>query len=389
MKYVLLFWLVLLIQFNTHGAITFAMQETSVQFQPKLLTVDANEGIALADVNNDGKTDVIAGRNWYLAPEFTSRPVRTIDDWNGYVQSNGDFVTDVDGDGFVDVVAGSFLPTEVHWFKNPGTEALKLGQQFRRQLLRDTKLSSNEGSELRDLDNDGQPEWITNSWKPTTPVVVWKFAKSRNGRPTLLRHVVGTEGQFHGMGFGDVNNDGREDIVFANGWYERPAKDIWKKKWKHHPDWEMGETSPIEVRDLNGDGVNDLIWGKGHDFGLYWWQGVKAKPGAKLQFIKHKIDDRYSQAHAIHFVDLDGDGTDELVTGKRLRAHNGKDPGGNDKPCLYYYRWNQSSLNFERHVIDEGHIGTGLQIRSADLNADGKVDLAVAGKDGTWILFQK
>ena len=97
-----------------------AAQTNGIKFKPKLLAIDANEGIDVADIDGDGKLDVVAGRNWYQAPDFAPRPLRLIEDWNGYVQSNGDFCHDVDGDGLIDVIAGSFLPTEVHWYKNPG-----------------------------------------------------------------------------------------------------------------------------------------------------------------------------------------------------------------------------------------------------------------------------
>ncbi len=384
-------------------------QKAGIQFTPKLLTIDANEGINIADINGDGKPDVVSGRNWYAAPEFAPRPLRLIEDWNGYVQSNGDFTIDVDQDGLVDVVAGSFLPTEVNWFKNPGPEGLKLGQLWTSNQLVDTQLSQNEASFLHDIDGDGKPEWITNSWKNENPVVVWKFdfvekdvavtsGKGKNAKqavekqrvPTLTKHLVGVEGNSHGMGFGDINNDGREDILIATGWYERPAGDLFEKPWVFHADWEYLHAScPMLIRDLDGDGKNDLIWGKGHDFGLYWWQGQGVDADGKLKFKQHLIDDRFSQPHTIHFADLDGDGEDELISGKRVRAHNGGDPGGKDMPCMYYYRWNKDSMSFEKFVIDEGHIGTGLQIRTGDLNSDGLVDIAVSGKDGTWLLFQR
>ncbi len=384
-------------------------QEAGIRFVSKLLTVDANEGIDIADINGDGKLDIVAGRNWYQAPEFAPRPLRLIADWNGYVESNGDFCVDVDQDGLIDVVAGSFLPTEVKWYRNPGTEALSLGQLWPEATLVDTKLSQNEASFLHDFDGDGQPEWISNSWKQENPVVVWKFdmvetevtstrGKGKNAKevtlkqkvPTVIKHVVGVNGNSHGMGFGDINNDGREDILIATGWYERPENDPFAKPWKFHPDWEYLHAScPMLVRDLDGDGKNDLIWGKGHDYGLYWWKSEGLAEDGKLKFEQHLIDDQYSQPHTIHFADLDGDGSDELISGKRVRAHNGNDPGGQEMACMYYYQWNSEMRTFKRFVIDEGHIGTGLQIRTADLNEDGKVDIAVAGKDGTWLLFNQ
>ncbi|NBB75362.1 MAG: hypothetical protein GVY35_17090, partial [Bacteroidetes bacterium] len=117
------------------------VRSETVAFTKTLLYQDANEGTAIADVNNDGTLDIIAGRNWYAGPDFLARPLRLIDDWNGYVQSNGDHVYDVNGDGWADVVAGSFLPTEVHWYENPGADGLAKGVLWPEHLLTDTEAS--------------------------------------------------------------------------------------------------------------------------------------------------------------------------------------------------------------------------------------------------------
>ncbi|MFM7926550.1 MAG: hypothetical protein ACKO9Q_02470, partial [Pirellula sp.] len=88
-----------------------------IRWEIEPLTLDANEGCAIADVNGDSKPDIIAGRHWYPSPSFVSRPLRNIDDWNGYIQSNGDFPFDVNRDGKMDVIAGSFVPTEIAWYE--------------------------------------------------------------------------------------------------------------------------------------------------------------------------------------------------------------------------------------------------------------------------------
>jgi hypothetical protein len=141
------------------------------------------------------------------------------------------------------------------------------------------------------------------------------------------------------------------------------------------------------VVDVDGDGRNDVIVGESHDYGLYWLRQLDAGGGARFE--RHVIDDTFSQVHVLHLADLDGDGDEELIAGKRVLAHNGNDPGAHDPPCLFYYQWDPSRATFERFTIDEGRVGVGLQIHTADLDGNGRTDIVVAGKSGTYVLFNE
>lgn len=372
--------------------------EEPIQFDIRMLTLDANEGIAAGDIDGDGKLDLVAGRNWFRNGDWAARPLRNIDDWNGYVQSNGDYLLDVDGDGKLDVIAGSFVPTKVNWFRNPGEEGLRLGKQWEQHLLVDTGASSNEGQLLEDIDGDGNVEWIVNSWTADTPMVVWRLVpKESDGKPSepgtpvydVKRQVIGPRNG-HGIAVGDISGDGLKDILVGTGWYEQPASDPWASEWEFHPDWNLDASLPMIVTDLDGDGDGDLIYGNGHNFGLQWRENQGAAAGdGKIEWVDHVIDRSYSQPHSLAWKDLDGDGHPDLITGKRYFAHNGGDPGGKEVPCMYWYRWDPETKKFTRHTIEEGRVGTGLQIVVEDLNQDGRMDIAVAGKSGTYLLLAK
>lgn len=369
-------------------------EDSGVTFTAKLLTIDANEGVAAGDIDGDGVTDIVAGRNWYRGGDWAARPLRNIEDWNGYVQSNGDYLFDMNGDGRLDVIAGSFIPTEVHWYENPGSEALRLGKQWPQHLLVDTGNSANEGQVMEDIDGDGRPEWIVNSWKKNVPMVVWRLVekteadKSEGGALYEMKpHQLGPKANGHGLAIGDISGDGKTDILVGQGWYEQPSDGAWSGPWQFHPDWDLHASVPMIVTDLDQDGDADVIIGNGHDYGLYWWSNQGKGDDGKIVWEEHEIDRSYSQPHTLAWRDIDDDGANELITGKRYFAHNGNDPGGNEMPCLYYYDWDQKAGKFTRHTIEEGHVGCGLQIATADLNGDSKTDIAVAGKSGTYLLL--
>ena len=151
-------------------------------------------------------------------------------------------------------------------------------------------------------------------------------ARSRRSRSSFS----GTQGGGHGYAWGDVNGDGREDLLTEIGWYERPAGDPFAGPWKLHPETALPHPScPFAVMDVNRDGRLDILFGKAHDYGLYWWEQQPAKADGTTVWKEHVIDESWSQVHAVGLADLDGDGVPRAGDGEvRLRAHVGRSGAG-------------------------------------------------------------
>ncbi len=380
----------LLIAFST---VLIAQKKSSkLKWRVQQLVQDHNEGLAIGDIDGDGKTDITAGEFWYSAPDFKPHPLRKLTPFGiDYLQNSSEHLFDVDGDGDLDVLAIAFTEPQLAWFENPGKGNYG-SDGWKEHLLVDTELKANEAAFLHDIDGDGVPEWITNSWVKTNPITIYRLIRGKDGKITAEKHIAAESGNSHGMGFGDINGDGLQDIVIGTGWYECPKAGPFSGPWTAHLDFDLPHAScPVIITDLNGDGRNDIIWGSGHNYGVFWEEQQAPQADGTTTWRRHLIDDKFSQAHAVAWVDIDQDGKPELITGKRYYAHSGKDPGANDKITVQYYQWNQEAGTWTKNLISDAPAGAGpgigLQIRVADLDGNGWPDIAVPGKSGTHILW--
>lgn len=355
---------------------------------------DNNEGIAVGDIDGDGRLDVTAGEYWYQAPEFKQRPLRKIEPFGAdYMQNNSEHLHDMDGDGDLDVLSGTFTNSIVYWYENPGQGKYDV-EAWKTHSLIDTGTGHNEATFLFDLDGDGTPEFIENSWNVKNPTQVFRLARDKKGQVSATNHLVSAEGNGHGMGFGDINGDGKTDIVYQGGWFEQPESNPFDGRWKYHHDFDLPHAScPILIVDLNGDSRSDIIWGDGHSYGLYWHEQLPPQSDGTTVWRQHLIDKKFSQGHALAWEDIDNDGQPELITGKRYYAHSGGDAGAEDTITIQYYDWNREANSWAKQLISSAPAGQGpgigLQIRVEDMDGNGWKDLIVPGKSGTHILWNE
>jgi hypothetical protein len=335
----------------------------------------ASETATIADIDRDGTLDIVSGEAWYKGPAWTKRPFRSLGYSSGYIDAFSDLAIDVDEDGFPDIVTVSWFARRIAWWRNPGTGAGSWA---------DATVDSGfpvEFAILADLDNDGRArELLPQSGDAKAPLAWYEPVKG-----AWKKHVVSPQSYGHGIGAGDVNGDGRVDILTPKGWFEAPA-DPRGQPWVHRADWtESTQLGFLHVGDVNDDGRPDVVTSAGHDYGVFWLERTAAGG-----WTRRVIDDAWSQAHASTLVDLNGDGRRDLVTGKRFMAHNGRDPGEREPLGVYWYEHRKAAdgaVEWIRHLVDYGgRLGGGMQIPVVDLDGDGDLDLVCAGKSGLFVV---
>jgi hypothetical protein len=366
---------------------TAAAGDDAIPFRKHTLDLGISEAVAVADMNGDGRLDIISGENWYeqgppetgAGPRFIKHKFRDLSYTFDYLEDLSDLAIDVNGDGYPDVVSCSYWSKPLTWWENPG----RSGRPWREHLIESD--SPVEFVFLVDILNTGQPLQLLPQFGRRDFPLAWYELASRGARDPWVRHEISPRSYGHGIGAGDVNGDGRTDIITPQGWFEAPP-DPRKGEWVFHPEFELGATGFIYTEDVNGDGLPDLITSSAHDYGIFWYEQKKDARGNRL-WTKHLIDNSWSQAHALTLADLNGDGRRELVTGKRYYGHD-HDPGANEPLGVYWYEriMVDGTLKWKRHVLDYStRTGGGMQIAVVDIDADGDQDIVVGGKSGLFL----
>jgi hypothetical protein len=360
------------------------------------------DGICFGDFNRDGIMDIVAGPYWYEGPDFTRKheiyPAKEFPTKPSPTDAMFSYVYDFNGDGWPDVlILGRVHLNEAYWYENPGNTGGPWKKHFVFERVK------GESPPFLDVDGDGKPELVAlweDQWGLIQPD--WEHPDQPWHFKPITPKIPGKWEQFwHGTGIGDVNGDGRLDLILNDGWWEQPADK--NALWIQHPFVFSQDRGGAQMfaYDVNGDGLPDIVTSlNAHGYGLAWFEQVRN--GNEITFKEHKImgdrseeanyDVCFSQPHALTMADINGDGLLDIVVGKRMWAHPPpKDIEPDEPPVLYWFecvRDGKGGATFVPHFIDDKS-GVGVQVTATDINGDGKVDILTVSKLGAFLFLNK
>lgn len=380
--------------------VAVALDGSPVRFEKTVLTDRFHaEAAGIGDIDKDGHGDAVYGPYWYAGPMFTERfeiyPPKDFDP-NQYSNNFMTAVADVDGDGRLDVLVNEWPGKAVHWFKNPGGRT----GTWAKHLVHPTV--DNESPAWIDVTGDGLAELVFHTGgvlgyaRPSDNTATERWTFTPCSAPEKW-------GQYqHGLGVGDVNGDGRRDLLMNSGWWLQPAPaapgqtpPVWEKQ---AADFGPGGAQMYAL-DMDKDGDADVLTSiEGHGYGLSWFEQVRND--GTVGFVAHSILPRqaaetldgvqFSQPHAVAVVDIDGDGLEDVVTGKRFWAHGPQgDPDPAGTPFLYWFKRHvrDGTVGWTPHMIDDAS-GVGTQVAIGDLNGDQRPDIVIGNKKGGFVFTQ-
>jgi hypothetical protein len=350
------------------------------------------EGAAVADVNRDGRSDILVGDLWYEAPGWNPHRIRAgraYEPATGYSEAFLVFAWDVDRDLWPDEVVVGFPGAPARWYRNPGS----VGTGWEGHVI--TESACNESPLFTDLDGNGVPELVS----PHRESRMAFYTIPGTPGAEFTQHLIGGPGlpgcgKFsHGLGAGDLDGDGQPEILCPDGFY-RASRDpltgaVREGNWTFLPARLGAACAQMYTHDFNGDGRPDVISSSAHGVGVWWHEQLPPGPEGPA-FRQHAIDTSFSQSHSLMQADLNGDGQPDYVTGKRYWAHgpNG-DVAPNDPAVLFWFefRYVDGQVRWLRHEIDrDSGVGTGFAV--TDINGDSWPDVVVANKKGVFLFEQ-
>jgi len=313
-------------------------------------TVDANflgvYSVYAADMDGDGDIDIVGGSFgigdicWWEntagnGTVWTNHTVVTGFCGNGVILGNVSsvYVADMDGDGDLDILGASCMGNAVCWWENTAGN----GTVWTERTV-DTDFTDGFGVYAADMDGDGDLDILGTGGSTDGGNVCWWENTAGNGT-VWTKHTVDTaltDGR--SVYAADMDGDGDLDILRAGGrglvglvcWYENTAGN--GTIWTNHI-VDVGSGTSVYAADVDGDGDLDILGAKDYDDDICWWENTA---GNGTVWTKHTVDADFNTPYSVYAADMDGDGDLDILGAAYIGNEICWWKNINNPPCRLY-----------------------------------------------------
>ncbi|MFC4873221.1 FG-GAP repeat domain-containing protein [Negadavirga shengliensis] len=336
--------------------------ENIIEFEHRI--IDENGpvdiwGKAYGDVNGNGKPDLLAGgfRDgglvWYENPSWEKHVISGDKGFSTDLE-----VYDIDRDGDLDIFSvmepgqnresGTLV-----WFENPNWE----------KHIIETSTSFHD-IELADLNGDGLVDIVARDQGAFGSSADTLYIYLQKERLKWEKHKINCPNG-EGLKVGDINGNGRPDVVVNQVWFENSGDGI---NWKQHtyaPRYFHQDTF-IDIADINGNGRMDIVLSPAELAGEYYRISWFEAPEDPTQRWKEHVIEPWTETvhHFVGLADMNNNGETDIVTARMMQ--------GEDPDEVSIYRNLGKGENWEKQVI---YTGGSHSMRLVDLDGDGDIDM--------------
>jgi len=328
-------------------------------------------------------------------PQGTPWPRHTID--NTSRGADGVRLTDVNGDGRLDIATGWEEGGVIRVYVNPGPK--KSRQAW--PMVTVGKVKSAEDAVLVDLDGDGRTDVVSCCEGRTRTVFVhWAprdaddYLKASSWRTMSIEATAGKQSWMYAM---PLQIDGKQgvDLIVGSkgknasvGWLESPSDPRDTKAWRYHRLYDAGWIMSLEPLDVDHDGDVDVVVSdrKGRNRGVLWLENPGAKKSAAGAIWKrHRIGAAGKEVMFLAIADLNGDKRQDIVCSTRAGQ-------------IYFFAQREGMQFSTVKINNPLGIRNGKAVAVGDIDLDGRPDLVHDTNKGksslqtpalTWMRFSQ